>query len=201
MWFHKSWNKALTLVFLILLTTYLSIIHLKYIFILIWNVTSIWICFRAKTMNLDSRLPLQNSWVHLSFCVSISSSVSDVRKLHYFCCYCFQPGMPLFINFTKINGSSVVPVFVLSTEIQKKIRQTPWNSHCSKPKPELFRSNSAVLGQVSLMQENSGLQSLENIEQNANGGFLWGCDLSWILISSAFFTVLVVFSIRIHIIF
>lgn len=52
------------------------------------------------------------------------------------------------------------------------------------------------------MQENSGLQSLEDIEQNDNGVFfLWECDLSWILISSVFFTVLVVFSIRVYIAF
>ena len=69
------------------------------------------------------------------------------------------PDMLLFINFTNVYGPATVLVCVPGTGMQKKIRQAPCGGHCNKPKTELSRCNSAVLGQLLAMQENAGLQS------------------------------------------
>lgn len=160
-WFHKAWNKTVTLVFFILFTKYLSHIYLKYIFTFIWNVTSIWICFKAKTTNLPV--------LHASFPFRTAefAFLSAFQFLHpsgmsgnciVLAVAVFQSDMPLFINFTNTSGSSTVPVFVLSTRNTKENKASPCDTHCSKPKPELSGSVSAIPGQVSAMQENSGLQ-------------------------------------------
>lgn len=112
-------------IFLILFTNYLSNIHLKHIFTLIWNVASIGSVLEQRPWTFQyCSLPLQNRFVfpsasqflHLPVisgnCITLTVTI-------------FQPDMPLFINFTDLNGSCTVPMFVLNIEIQKKIKQAP----------------------------------------------------------------------------